>query len=52
MTALQLDHCTVGDCREILPTLADGSFDAVITDWPYGVDVAEWDKVAPYVPRT
>jgi len=27
----------LGDCLEILPTLADGSVDAVITDPPYGL---------------
>ncbi len=26
-----------GDCLEVLPTLADGSFDCVITDPPYGL---------------
>lgn len=26
-----------GDCLEILPTLADGSVDAVVTDPPYGI---------------
>lgn len=28
-------HC--GDCLDILPTLADGSVDAVLTDPPYGI---------------
>ena len=28
----------LGDCLEILPTLADNSVDAVITDPPYGKD--------------
>lgn len=32
---VELHH---GDCMAILPTLADGSVDAVITDPPYGVD--------------
>lgn len=27
-----------GDCLEVLPTLPDGSVDAVVTDPPYGVD--------------
>ena len=27
----------LGDCLEILPTLADKSVDAVITDPPYGI---------------
>jgi len=28
----------LGDCLEILPTLAAGSVDAVVTDPPYGID--------------
>jgi site-specific DNA-methyltransferase (adenine-specific) len=35
----------LGDCLEILPTLADKSVDAVITDPPYGINyLPEWDK--------
>jgi site-specific DNA-methyltransferase (adenine-specific) len=37
-----------GDCLEILPTLSDGSVDAVVTDPPYGIGLAEWDAVVPY----
>ncbi len=33
----------LGDCLEILPTLAAGSVDAVITDPPFGTGTAEWD---------
>lgn len=36
-----------GDCLEILPTLEAGSVDAVITDPPYGVEIATWDKEVP-----
>ncbi len=34
-----IGDCTLyhGDCREVLPTLAPGSVDAVVTDPPYGV---------------
>lgn len=35
----------LGNCLEILPTLADKSVDAVITDPPYGIGLAEWDSV-------
>lgn len=28
----------LGDCLDILPTLADGSVDAIVTDPPYGTD--------------
>jgi site-specific DNA-methyltransferase (adenine-specific) len=37
-----------GDCRDVLPTLSAGSVDLVLTDPPYGVQIAEWDKMAPY----
>ena len=40
----QLIH---GDCLEILPTLAAGSVDAVITDPPYGCGKADWDNDFP-----
>jgi site-specific DNA-methyltransferase (adenine-specific) len=34
-----------GDCREVLPSLADQSVDAVLTDPPYGVALADWDRL-------
>lgn len=33
----------LGDCRDVLPTL--GKFDAVISDPPYGIDIAKTGKV-------
>jgi DNA modification methylase len=33
-----------GDCLEIMPTLADGSVDAVVTDLPYGTTQCQWDS--------
>lgn len=35
---VQIGDCTLyhGDCREVLPTLAPGSVDSVVTDPPYG----------------
>ena len=36
-----------GDCLDVLPTLAAGSVDAVITDPPYGLNKAAWDDIFP-----
>jgi site-specific DNA-methyltransferase (adenine-specific) len=38
----------LGDCLEILPTLAADSVDAVITDIPYGTTACSWDEVIPF----
>jgi DNA modification methylase len=32
------------DCFDVLPTLQDDAFDAVITDPPYGMGLDTWDK--------
>lgn len=32
-----------GDCFEVMATLAPGSFDAAITDPPYGITQCDWD---------
>lgn len=39
----------LGDCLDILPTLAAGSVDAVVTDPPYGLDFGKggWDGHIP-----
>jgi len=39
----------LGDCLEILPTLAAGSVDAVVTDIPYGTTACSWDSIIPFV---
>jgi len=36
-----------GDSREILPTLEDKSFDAVIIDPPYNMQIDYWDSLNP-----
>lgn len=41
-------HVEHADCRQVLAGLPDACVDAVITDWPYGVKIAEWDDAAPY----
>ena len=35
------------DCLEIMRGMPDGCVDLVLTDPPYGVDYAEWDKTIP-----
>ena len=44
--SLEIIH---GDCLEVLPTLAAGSVDCVVTDPPYGINFrdAAWDTVIP-----
>jgi site-specific DNA-methyltransferase (adenine-specific) len=37
-----------GDCLDILPTLADASIDAIITDPPYGITGKRWDSVIDF----
>ena len=37
----------LGDCLEILPTLADNSVDMVLVDLPYGTTACKWDSVIP-----
>jgi len=36
-----------GDCLAVMPQLEAGSVDAVVTDPPYGIRVAEWDEDRP-----
>jgi len=36
-----------GDCRDVMPVLPAGSFDGCITDPPYGIRMAEWDREVP-----
>lgn len=37
----------LGDCLEIMPTLAAGSVDMVLCDLPYGTTRNAWDSVLP-----
>ena len=38
-----------GDCRDVMPVLPAGSFDGCVTDPPYGIRMAEWDREVPGV---
>lgn len=39
----------LGDCLEIMKSMPDKSIDAVITDPPYNIGKAEWDKIDNYI---
>lgn len=39
-----------GDCLEVMPTLASGSVDMILTDLPYGTTACSWDSVIPFEP--
>jgi len=38
-----------GDCLEVMKALPDNSVDAVVTDPPYNIGKAEWDKIPDYI---
>jgi predicted methyltransferase len=38
-----------GDCRDVMPLLPAGVFDACICDPPYGLHMADWDQDVPAV---
>jgi site-specific DNA-methyltransferase (adenine-specific) len=39
-----------GDCLEVMPLLEPASFDAIITDVPYGTTACAWDSPIPFAP--
>ena len=39
-----------GDCLNALPSIPDGSVDAIICDPPYGITQCKWDSVIPLEP--
>ena len=38
-----------GDCLEMMKNIPDGSVDMVLTDPPYNIGKADWDKIDEYV---
>ena len=38
-----------GDCIEYMRTIQDGLFDAIVTDPPYNIGKAGWDKIPDYL---
>jgi len=41
--ASYLDKITLGDCRDYLPFLEEGSIDLFLSDIPYGINLDDWD---------
>ena len=38
-----------GDCLEIMKNIADNSVDCIVTDPPYNIGKAKWDKIDNYI---
>ena len=38
-----------GDCLELMKDIPDGSVDLVLTDPPYNIGKAKWDKIPDYI---
>ena len=42
---MEINKSHLGDCLDILPTLPDKSFDAIICDLPFGTTKCRWDSI-------
>ena len=42
---METNKIILGNCFDVIKNIPDGSIDAVITDPPYGIGVADWDVV-------
>jgi len=42
---LEENKIHLGDCLELLPTIADKSVDMILCDLPYGTTACEWDSI-------
>ena len=40
-----MNKILLGDCLELLPTIADKSVDMILCDLPYGTTACEWDSI-------
>jgi site-specific DNA-methyltransferase (adenine-specific) len=38
----------LGDCLDILPSIPEGSIDAILTDLPFQITRSEWDLIIPF----
>src|ERR1019366_10743023 len=45
---LILNNIYLGDCLEIMLTLADESIDMILCDLPYGTTSCKWDSLIPF----
>ena len=43
MNGEYIDKIILADCRKHIPSLADGSVDLLLSDIPYGMNLADWD---------
>jgi len=46
---VKLNHIYHGDCLDVMKGIPDKSVDAIITDPPYNIGKADWDKIPNYV---
>ena len=44
-----LNQIICGDCLEVMQGIPDKSVDLVLTDPPYNIGKAEWDKITNYI---
>jgi predicted methyltransferase len=44
-----MNKILLGDCLELLPTIADKSVDMILCDLPYGTTACEWDSIIIWV---
>ena len=42
-----ISNLLLGDCLDLLPTIADNSVDMVLCDLPYGTTACKWDSIIP-----
>jgi site-specific DNA-methyltransferase (adenine-specific) len=40
----------LGDCLDVMATLADSSVDLILCDLPYGTTACKWDSIIPFEP--
>ena len=46
---MDLNKIYLGDCLDLMKDIPDKSIDLVLTDPPYNINIAKWDKIDNYV---